>query len=183
MNKYKLEAGKSILMIIDLQEKLMKVMNNTEQIYKHTLILLETARVLQIPIIVTEQYPQGLGQTVSVIKEKLPAEYVYADKISFSACTDKVLAYIRKHNRQQVIVVGAETHVCVFQTVRDLIAEDLSAYIIKDAVCSRFELNYCNALEMMRDMGAVVSNTETAVFDLLQAAGTPEFKAISPLIK
>jgi nicotinamidase-related amidase len=80
-------------------------------------------------------------------------------------------------------VVGTETHVCVFQTVRDLVEAGNNVHVVRDAVCSRFDENYRSGLELMRDVGAVVTNTETVVFDVLKCAGTPEFKAISPLVK
>ncbi len=180
MANYRLEKEEVVLVIIDLQEKLMKAMSDREKVYKNTRILLKTAQQLQIPVIVTEQYPKGLGATANEIKENL-VEYEYLEKLSFSAGTD--LKKLLEDSRKTLIIVGSETHVCVFQTVRDMIAEGYNVHLVKDAVCSRFEVNHSNGLELMRDLGAVITNTETVVFDLFKAAGSPEFKEISAMIK
>lgn len=182
MNKYKLERDNTALIVIDLQERLMAAMKDREEVYKNTRILLDTAKQFNIPVVVSEQYPRGLGPTVDVIKEKL-GEYHYLEKVDFSLCNEQGTHLLQGLNKKTFIVTGSETHVCVFQTVRDLLAAGYNVHLPKDAVCSRFDDNYQNALDLMRDMGAVVSNTETVVFDLLQAAGTPQFKVISPLIK
>ncbi len=181
MANYRLNQEEVILVIIDLQEKLMKAMPEREKVYKNTQILLKTAEQLHIPVIVTEQYPKGLGATADKIKEYLN-EYKYLEKTSFSAgaLLNELLV---NSNRKTLIIAGSENHVCVFQTVRDMIAEGYNVHVVKDAVCSRFELNYCNGLELMRELGAVISNTETVIFDLFKTSGTPEFKVISAMIK
>lgn len=181
MSKYALDHKDVILVVIDLQERLMPAMPTRELIYKNTKILLKTAQQLQIPVIVSEQYPKGLGSTVPEIKEAL-SEYEYLEKVSFSAGAALKELLIR-YKRRTLIIVGSETHVCVFQTVRDMIEEGYQVHLVKDAVCSRFELNHNNGLELMRDLGAVISNTETVIFDLFKAAGSPEFKVISAMIK
>jgi len=181
MSKYCLQQEATIIVVIDLQEKLMPAMPDREKVYKNTGILLKTAQQLQIPVVVTEQYPKGLGPTVAEIKECL-TNYEYLEKISFSAY-DALKEVLADSDRKTVIIVGSETHVCVFQTVRDLIAAGYYVHLVKDAVCSRFDVNHSNGLELMRDLGAVITNTETVVFDLFKVSGTPEFKAISALIK
>jgi len=183
VNKFKLEREQALLLIIDLQERLMNAMQDREQVYRNTRLLLATARELQIPVIVTEQYPRGLGPTVPEVKENLPAEYHYVEKISYSACGGDLDGYLQESGRRQIIVIGSETHVCVFQTTRDLLEQGYQVTLAGDAVCSRTDGNYANGLQLMRDMGAVISNTESIIFDLLMTAGTPEFKAISPLLK
>lgn len=182
MSKFRLEQNDAVLVIIDLQEKLMKAMADREKVYKNTNLLLAAAYQLHIPVIVTEQYPRGLGATVSEIKDNLQ-DYTYIEKVTFSACGETLLKSLKKLGRHTIIITGSETHVCVFQTVRDLVALDYQVHAVKDAICSRFDVNYQNGLELMKDLGAVVTNAETVVFDLLQVAGTPDFKAISPLIK
>lgn len=181
MTNYRLEKEEVVLVIIDLQEKLMKAMQDREKVYKNTQILLKTAQQLQIPVIVTEQYPKGLGPTANEIKENLD-QYEYLEKLSFSAA-DGLKELLMNSGRKTLIIVGSETHVCVFQTVRDMIAEVYNIHLVKDAVCSRFDVNHSNGLELMRDLGAVITNTETVVFDLFKVAGSPEFKVISALIK
>lgn len=181
MSKYRLKQEEVILVVIDLQEKLMPAMPDREKVYKNTKILLKAAQQLQIPVIVTEQYPKGLGTTVSEIKEDLN-DYEYLEKISFSA-SGALNSLLANSDRKTLIIVGSETHVCVFQTARDMIEAGYNVHLVKDAVCSRFDVNHSNGLELMRDLGAVITNTETVVFDLFKVSGTPEFKAISSLIK
>lgn len=181
MANYRLNQEEVVLVIIDLQEKLMKAMPDREKVFKNTQILLKTAQQLQIPVIVTEQYPKGLGPTANEIKENLD-EYEYLEKISFTAGA-ALKELLVNSDRKTLIIAGSETHVCVFQTVRDMIAEGYNVHLVKDAVCSRFDINYNNGLELMRDLGAVISNTETVIFDLFKAAGSPEFKAVSAMIK
>ncbi|NLV16342.1 MAG: isochorismatase family protein [Syntrophomonadaceae bacterium] len=171
----------AVLVIIDLQEKLMRVMPDRETVVNNTLILMELARQFDIPVIVTEQYPKGLGPTLAEIKDKLK-DHLLLEKITFSAGQD-LIENLRKLGRNQIIVAGSETHVCVFQTVRDLLANDFAVQVPKDAVCSRRILNYENGLDLMKEKGAVITNTETLVFEVLYQAGTPEFKVMSPLIK
>lgn len=182
MNKYALKQQDAVLVVIDLQEKLMKAMKDHDKIYKNTRLLLATANELDIPVVVTEQYPKGLGATVPEIKEKLK-DFEYIEKTTFTACGEQLIEYMKHSGRKTVIMTGSETHVCVFQTVRDLVELGYNVHVAKDAVCSRFDENYENGLVLMKDAGAVISNAETIVFDLLQKSGTPAFKAISPLLK
>jgi nicotinamidase-related amidase len=182
MEKFRLRRDDSVLMIIDLQERLMQAMKERERVYKNTNLLLATAREFDIPVVLSEQYPKGLGPTVNEIKDNLTS-YHYLDKICFSLCKQEANTILDKIGKHTIIVTGSETHVCVFQTVRDLLESGFNVHLVRDAVCSRFDENYRNALALMRDMGAVITNTETVVFDLLQEAGTSAFKHISPLIK
>lgn len=178
---YKLNKDDTVLIIIDFQEKLMKAMSKSEKVYKNTNLLLAAAEQMGIPVIVTEQYPQGLGATANEIKEHLK-EYRYIDKMEFSAYSG-LKQILSATDRKTILVTGSETHVCVFQTTRDLLENGYNVQVVKDAVCSRFKENHLNGLELMKDMGAVISNTETILFDLLKVAGSPEFKLISPMLK
>lgn len=182
MNKFRLDPQDTVLMIIDVQEKLMAAMKDKEKVYKNINLLLETTKQFDIPVVVTEQYPKGLGPTVSVVAEHLPP-HEYLDKTSFTACTDGLWDILRKLNRKTILVTGSETHICVFQTTCDLQEAGYQVHLIRDAACSRFDENHENGLQLMHDVGAVISNAETAVFDLLKKSGTPAFKAISPLVK
>lgn len=182
MANYKLDANDTVLVIIDLQEKLMRVMKDKDEVYKNTNLLIEVAKQFSMPIVVTEQYPKGLGPTAEELTSNLP-DHVYVDKVSFSACTEKLTSELQRLGRKNIIITGSETHICVFQTVRDLISLGYHVQVAKDAVCSRTDVNYNSGLELMKDVGAVISNTETILFDLLKVSGTPEFKAISPLLK
>lgn len=178
---YRVFPEESVLVVVDIQEKLMRVMPDREQVIRNTLILLELANQFQIPVIVTVQYPKGLGPTVPEIASKLQGNKMM-EKITFSACPDLV-QLIKETGRSQVLLVGSETHVCVYQTVRDLLEAGYKVQVPCDAVCSRRTLNHENALSLMRELGAVITNTETVVFDVLKIAGSKEFKVMSPLVK
>lgn len=182
MARHLLQADNSVFMIIDLQENLMKVMDQAGKVYKNTQLVLAACYRMDIPVIVTEQYPKGLGHTVAEVAGNL-GEHVKWEKVSFSACSEDALKALKEYNRKQILVAGSETHICVFQTVRDLITAGYQVFVLQDAVCSRFKHNHKNGLELMREEGAVITNAETVVFDLLKVAGTPEFKAIAPLLK
>lgn len=182
VDKYYLNRDEAILLIIDIQEKLVPAISQGQMVIKNTNLLIKAASIMDIPIVVTEQYPKGLGSTVPEIRENIEGAHK-CDKLTFSACTQDVMESLKKTGRKKVIVTGMETHVCVFQTVRDLLKQGYCVFIAADAVSSRTEENKRNGLELMRDMGAVISNTETIIFDLLKQAGTEEFKVLSKLIK
>lgn len=182
MDKYYLNKEEAVLIIIDIQERLVPAMNMGERTTKNTNVLISMAKDMDIPIIVTEQYPKGLGSTVPQIEENLEGAKKF-EKNTFSGCTEEVMAKLHESGRKKVIIAGMETHVCVFQTVRELLKQGYHVFAVADAVCSRTEENYKNGLYLMREMGAVVSNTETILFDLLKEAGTTQFKTLSKLIK
>jgi nicotinamidase-related amidase len=183
MGKFILERNNSILVIVDIQERLVPAMDQKEKVYASCLHLIEAAKLLNVPIVITEQYPKGLGATVNEIREVLPA-YEPLEKITFDCCRgDGFLEKIASLSRQQIILTGMETHVCVLQTCLSLLQEGYEVHLVSDAVCSRKKHDYVTAKEMMRDAGSVITCTETVLFQLLEKAGTPEFKAISKRIK
>lgn len=182
MAKHQLDKDNCVLLIIDLQDKLMKVMEQKEKVFRNTQLLISTSKQLGMPIVVTEQYPKGLGSTAEEITDHLDT-FTRIEKVAFSACTEDTIQTLKQTGRKQVLITGSETHICVFQTVRDLIDLGYSPFVISDAVCSRFKLNYKNGIHLMQEEGAIITNAETVVFDLLKKSGTPDFKAISPLIK
>lgn len=183
MKKFTLKRDEAVLFIIDIQEKLAPVMKYEKEVIDNNKILLKGAEEMGIPVIVTEQYPKGLGNTVDVIKDLLGDEAKVFAKTSFTAYIDEVKSALKELGRKQVIITGMETHVCVYQTTRDLIEDGYDVHIVRDAVASRTKENYLNGLDLMKEMGAVINNTETVVFDLLKVSGTPEFKVMSKLIK
>lgn len=182
LRKHFLDRGQSLLMIIDLQERLMAVMDQAQKVYRNTCLMLAVCQQLEMPVVVTEQYPRGLGRTVPDISEKL-GQYLLIEKITFSAVTAEMLAQLQELGRKQILVAGSETHVCVFQTVRDLVAVGYEVYLLQDAVCSRRKRNYKNGLQLMKEEGAILTDTETAVFDLLKKGDTPGFRAILAQLK
>ncbi len=182
----KLERGNTSLLIIDIQERLAAAMQapGLERIVKNTGVLMEGAKALGMPVLITEQYPKGLGPTMPVLRDALPAESLPVSKTAFSCLgADEVAQKLRDSGRKQVLITGMETHVCVFQTVRDLVAGGYQPFVVRDAVLSRTQENYDVGLSLMKEAGATITSTEAALFDLLGAAGTPEFKKLSPLIK
>lgn len=182
MEKYYLNKEEAVLVIIDIQEKLVPVMSQAEKVIKNTNVLISMAKSMEMPIIVTEQYSKGLGNTVPQIDENLEDAMKF-EKNTFSGCIGEVMDCLKKTGRKKVIITGMETHVCVFQSVRDLLKQGYYVFVAADAVSSRTEENYSNGLSMMQNMGAVISNTETILFDMLKESGTPQFKALSKLIK
>jgi nicotinamidase-related amidase len=169
-----------------MQERLGAAMQapSFERVAKNTGVLIESAKALGLPVLVTEQYPKGLGPTLPALRDALPPEAAPVAKTAFSCvAVDDIMQRLDASGRKQVIVAGMETHVCVFQTVRDLAAHGFQAFVVRDAVLSRTPENHEVGLQLMRETGATISSTEVVVFDLLGQAGTPEFKKLSPLIK
>ena len=185
-SKLSLDRSQALLLIVDVQERLGAAMRQPqfEQLLKNTRVLVESARTLGLPILITEQYPKGLGPTVPTVREVLPPEAAPVSKLAFSCrAVPEVAEQLHVSGRKQVIVTGMETHVCVFQTVRDLLADGFQPFVVRDAVLSRTEENHQVGLDLMKEAGATISSAETVVFDLLGQAGTPEFKRLSPLMK
>ena len=184
-NKFKLEPAKAVLVVIDVQEKLCAVMDQgvLAQLARNAGILLESAKELGIPVIFTEQYVKGLGPTLSELKAKA-ASASFQEKLTFSCCGNEDFSnQLGETGRTQVIVCGMETHVCVLQTVIDLLGEGYDVHVVKDAVMSRSSDNKQTAIEAMVLAGAVPTCTETVVFQLLKIAGTDSFKKLSKLVK
>jgi len=182
VDRFELTREESVLMVIDIQERLAAVMERRQQVVRNAQILISVAQRLGIPIIVTEQYPKGLGKTVKELSDMLGDFHAF-EKLSFSAYTPEVASELAKLGRKKVMICGMETHVCVFQTVRELLRAGYQPFVVGDAVCSRAQDNHQNGLDLMDRMGAVITNTETVIFDLLKVAGTPEFKELSKLVK
>lgn len=183
IDKFTLDKNEAVLLIIDIQDKLASVMQMRDQVVKNCLHLIELAKMQNIPVVVTEQYPKGLGRTVGEIQAALPS-YKPVEKVAFNCCGEPAfLAEIKKLGKKKVIVTGMETHICVLQTTLGLLQEGLDVHLVRDAVCSRTKENWKAGVEFMRDAGAVVTCTETVLFQLLKVAGTEDFKKISQRIK
>ena len=170
------------LLIIDVQERLCAAMrpDALQRMVNRTLAAIDGARALGLPIIVTEQYPKGLGPTIKEVKERIEG-FAPVEKIEFSALVPLVRE--RLAARPQVLVTGMESHVCVFQTVRDLAGAGLQPFLATDAVTSRNAVDHEVGLQLCRDAGAVMTTVETALFDALGKAGGPAFKAVSQAVK
>jgi nicotinamidase-related amidase len=183
MKKFSLKKDNAALVIVDIQERLAVAMSEKDRVIANTQHLIEAAKMMNLPLLVTEQYPKGLGPTVTEIKDSLQP-YAPIEKITFSCCGEKsFLDAASDTGKNQIILAGMETHVCVLQTCIDLLQAGHVVHVVSDAVCSRSFENYRTALEYMRDAGAVITCTETVLFQLLERAGSDEFRAISKRIK
>lgn len=178
-----LKFEKTAFLIIDIQERILPVIINYQMVVDNTIKLIKGFKVLNLPIYFTEQYPKGLGPTVSSITEAL-GELKPFDKMSFSCSGAKELFNdFKKKNLSQIVVCGIESHVCVQQTVLDLIENNFQVNLAANAVSSRKEFDYKTALERMNHHGAEVTTTEAILFELLNVCGTDQFKAISKIVK
>jgi len=174
---------KAGLVVVDIQERLLPSVAGREDLVQNTLRLINGATILHLPILATEQYRKGLGRTVSEIAADIPG-FAPLEKVAFSACgAAGFVEALRSRNVTDVLLCGIEAHVCVSQTCLDLLAEGFRVFVVADAVASRAVVNHRLALERMRDAGAAVVSTEMALFELLEQAGTPEFKQILKLVK
>lgn len=173
------------LLIVDMQERLLAAMPEKPRklMLRNTGILIETAKSFGIPILVSEQYPKGLGPTVAEIREAI-GEMAPVEKTIFSAARDEGFQQrLKESGRSTFILTGVENHVCVLQTALDLAADGKSVWVARDATCSRTEENWEAGCEQMASGGVHISTTEILVFQLLQEAGTEAFKKISKLVR
>ncbi len=169
--------------VVDIQERLFPVMEGKEEVLRRCRMLLEGLKVLDLPILHTEQYPKGLGPTIEPIRQLLEADQPI-EKIAFSCCDEPdFLVSLGKTGRKTVIICGIETHVCVLQTVVDLVERGYKPVVVADCVASRNPGDKSVAIERMRMEGAVVTTCESILFELARVAGTDQFKAISRLVK
>jgi nicotinamidase-related amidase len=176
-----MSAGDTGLLVIDVQEKLVPLIVSAQAVVRNIAFLIDAAKVLNMPIQATEQYPKGLGATVPELASRLPPR---SEKVAFSCCAiPAVIDGFRSAGRAKVVLAGIETHVCVQQTALDLLALDFQVYIPADAVGSRYVLDHEQALHRLEHAGAVISTSESAVFEWVGMAGTPQFKEISRLVQ
>ncbi|HWR40668.1 MAG TPA: hydrolase [Patescibacteria group bacterium] len=173
----------SLLVVVDVQEKLLPAIHNAAGILHNVIRMVQVAQELQVPILVTEQYPRGLGATVAELKNFLNDVPVY-EKNTFSCFGGAdFLKALQSLKRRQLVLTGIETHICVGQTALEALERGYSVHVIHDAAGSRTETDKQLALARIRDAGGVVSGVEMAVYEWLGAAGSAAFKAILPLIK
>ncbi len=178
-----MDAENAVVVMIDVQERLAPAIHGLDCILLANDLVLKTAAELSVPVLVTEQYPKGLGHTIERFNGYYAPENVY-EKLSFSSvgCAPFMEA-LKALGRRQVIVTGTEVHVCVMQTVLELLDERYDVFVVSDAVGSRTEENKRLGLERMIRSGAEVVSSEMVMFEMLKKAGTPEFKTLSNLLK
>ncbi|UOO81723.1 isochorismatase family protein [Uruburuella testudinis] len=177
-----LNAANTVCIVVDIQERLTPALHDAQSMIERSRVLLQGLQALEVPLLVTEQYPKGLGPTVPAIKLLLGAAPVF-EKTRFSAFIDEVAAALQQHGAENVILVGAEAHVCMLQTALDLRAGGYAVYVPSECTTSRSLVNRVNALEQMAAAGVVVSNVESVLFQLLGDAKHAAFKTVSKLIQ
>jgi nicotinamidase-related amidase len=178
-----LEIQNACLVIVDVQGKLAQLMVDKETLFKNVRILIQAARILDIPILWCQQVPEALGPTVPEIAELLTGEEPI-DKACFSCCgQEQFTAELNALGKEQVLLCGIEAHVCVYQTAMDLMEGGLDVTIVADAVSSRTEQNRETALDRLSAEGANISSTEMVLFELIKTSKHPQFRDIARLVK
>lgn len=178
-----LKPESTALLIIDIQDRILPVISNNERVVEYTLKLIKGFKVMGLPIYYTEQYPKGLGPTAKAILDEL-GDIKPFDKMSFSCSgAGDLFEEFKNTKLSQIVVCGVESHVCVQQTVLDLIENNFQVNLAADAVSSRKEIDYQTAIQRMRQHGVEVTTTESILFELLNVCGTPQFKEVSKIVK
>ena len=178
-----LDRKRAALAVIDMQEAFRPLIDEFDLIAARIALTVQACRLLNVPIIVTEQYPRGLGRTVNEIAEHLPEGMPPLEKLSFSACgVQEFDTQLRERHIEQVILCGIEAHICVSQTAHDLLHRGYQVHLLSDAVATRLPHNRIVGSGKLERAGALISSIETALFELCPA-GTPEFKQMQSLVK
>lgn len=178
---------RSQALVIDIQDKLLPAMSGAQDALANSVRLVQAAARLNVPITVSQQYPKGIGATVDELRQHLPETSVTLDKMAFSCMGDeglrKRIEQLAADGREQVVVWGIEAHVCVLQTALEIVGAGLQCFVVADAVASRSPASKKLALARMQAAGVSVVSAEMAIFEWLGVAGTPDFKALMPLVK
>lgn len=177
-----LTENNTALLVVDVQERLTPVLYQSETFVAACRRMISGAKILALPILVTEQYPKGLGHTIYDIRLLCKNAPLF-EKTRFSAYVDEVVSVLKQHHIQNVVLIGCETHICIFQTALDLLANGYKVYLPQESLTSRTVENKQNGLTLMQQAGAVITNIETILFQLLQDASHAKFKEISKLIR
>lgn len=178
-----LSAENSLVLIIDIQERLVAALNK-DIVVENAVKVAKAAKYLEIPVLLTEQYPKGLGHTVAQLKEALPDNSEVMEKTYFNALMeDGMLEKIKSYGKKQIVIFGIETHICVHQTASALVEAGFDVYVIKDACASRAKYEFKQGIDAMVANGVKVSCVEIALFEWLKGAKNPKFKEVQALIK
>jgi nicotinamidase-related amidase len=179
-----LDRDKTALVVVDFQEAFRSPINDFAQIASRLSIIVRGFQILNLPVIITEQYPKGLGKTAEEILFLMPPEFEFVEKSAFSSCGATVfMEKLRATGASQILLCGLETHVCVNQTAHDLLNENFSVHLLTDCVSSRFSHDKLAGLKKMQMSGVVSSSVEMALFELMRDAKHEQFKEIQSLIK
>lgn len=178
-----LTAENSLVLIIDIQERLVAALDKDIVVSKAVKVA-SAAKALDIPVIVTEQYPKGLGNTVAQLQQALPQKTEVVEKTAFNVLLEEGFAEkLASYGKKQIVLFGIETHICVHQTAAALLEAGYEVYIIKDACASRNKYEFKQGIEIMQQNGAKISCVEIALFEWLKGAKNPKFKEVQALIK
>jgi len=178
-----LNADSTGVVLIDVQEKLMPVMGRQEKVTENILRLLHLSNLYNLPLVLTEQYPKWLGSTLPELKEVLTF-YDPIEKLHFNCCdVDTFNTRLESEDLKNIILMGVETHICIFMTCISLLEKGYKIHVPQDAVDSRTDENWRVGLELMREAGALITSTETIIYQILNKAGTKEFKEMLKRIK
>lgn len=177
------DRGSSVLLVVDVQEKFLPVLFEADRLLQNCAIAIRAARILGVPVLVTEQYPQGLGPVVAPLRDAL-GDFAPIEKVAFSCfgCVE-FAEKLADLGRTTLLLTGIETHVCVLQTALAGLRQGYDVHALADATTSRAAQNWQWGLERMRQAGAVITSTEMTLFELLGEAGTEEFRAVQTLLK
>lgn len=179
-----LDKEKTVLVVIDMQEAFRHSIDEFEQIASRISMAIRGFQILDLPVIVTEQYPKGLGKTVEEISFSLPPEFEYIEKTAFSSCgAQAFLDKIEQLGARQILLCGIEAHVCVNQTAHDLLNQNFQVHLLQDCVSSRYKNDKRAGLRKMRASGVMPSSMEMALFELMRDSRHEQFKEIQNLIK
>ncbi len=182
-SEYVATRGDSLLLIIDIQQAMLKVINPWELVAGKAKQLIQSANALDVPTLLTEQYKKGLGETIPELIQEIKSPQVFS-KEHFSACLEAdFILTVESFNRKKIVVVGVEAHVCVLQTCLDLIKAGFQVHLVADAVASRVNENRDIAIDLLRQAGAVISSTEIIIFQWACRANTDEFRKILPIVR
>lgn len=182
MKNFSLNREEVLFLFVDIQDKLLKAIDNNDNVLKNTKILAQMANIMNIESLFTAQYPKGLGYNNDELKSFLPDAKEIAKKAFSCMLDEEFVKELKAINKKQIIISGIEAHICVLLTARDLLKAGYEVFIASDAIGSRSDFNYKNALQMLNEMGCVVTNTESIMFDLNSVSGTDEFKTVQKLI-
>ncbi|MEM6855739.1 MAG: hydrolase [Planctomycetota bacterium] len=183
MDVARLDPKRSAVLLVDLQEKLLPVMHEKTTVERRAGRLIQGANVLGVPVLLTEQYPKGLGRTVGSIARQLDAAVCTDEKTRFSACSESVIRLLEKFETKSVVVAGIETHVCVLQTCLDLLERGYTVALCVDAVSSRRPIDKKAAVDRMIQAGVLPTTVEAVLFELMGDANSPKFRELRSIIQ
>ena len=179
-----LDAGQTALVVIDMQESFRQAISDFVETAARIALVAHAARLLHVPVVVTEQYPKGLGRTAEEIRAALPADFEPVEKTAFSSCgAGEFVARLQRTGARHIILCGIEAHICVNQTAHDLLARGYRVHLLTDCITARAAHDKHVGLHKMQQSGALPSSIELALFELMRDAKHEQFKAIQKLIK